>query len=148
MGVALGQPDWLPHVEPLTVEPTQQHGNCTWVVAQSVAGTVDQPQFGSTVGFCHLARILGGNGFIIVAMHHQQWSRCEPSSGIDRPEPAQLARPLIELFRVAGCANGTDLSGVFSEPARLGRPVVEVGSRAQQSGTAYPRIVGTDTHGN
>jgi hypothetical protein len=80
-------------VEPLAVEPAEQHGHCPRVVAQPVAGTVDQPQLGRPVRLGQLAGVGGGHALVVVAVHHQQRARGEPARRVDRAEPAQLTTP-------------------------------------------------------
>jgi hypothetical protein len=120
----------------------------TRVVAQAVAGAVDQAQLSRPVALGQLAGIRGRHALVVVAVHHQQRARGEPAGRVDRAEAAELATPLVEVLREAGRADGTDLAGVFEEPPRLRGPVVEVGARAEQRGTAHPRVVGGHAGGD
>jgi hypothetical protein len=98
--------------------------------------------------FRQLAGVRGGHALVVVAVHHQQRARGEPTGRVDRAEPAQLATPLVEAVREAGRADGTDLASVFEEPARLRGPVVEVRAGAEQRGAADARVVGRHAGGD
>src|SRR3954452_24717400 len=101
-----------------------------------MAGAFDQPQFGGAVGLRQLACVNSRHAVIVVAVHDEKWSRCQPPGGIHRTEASELTSPLIERRREARCANRTDVASVLQESSRLRSPVVEVGAGAQQRGTA------------
>src|SRR4051794_14554721 len=106
-----------------------------------MAGAFDQPQLGSAVGLRQLACVNGGNTVIVVAVHDEKRSRCQPPGGIDGSEASELASPLVERRRKARCANRADVASVLQESSGLRSPVVEVGTGAQQRGTAHPRVI-------
>jgi hypothetical protein len=61
------------------VEPPEQHGHRTRVVAESVACSFEQAQFGAPVCVDQLARIGHRDAVVLLAVHHQQRARREPS---------------------------------------------------------------------
>src|SRR3954468_7721489 len=109
-----------------------------------MAGAFDQPQFGGAVRLRQLACVNGRHAVIVVTVHHEKWSRRQPPGSIDGTEPSELASPLIERRRKARCANRADVASMLQESSGLRSPVVEVGARTQQRGTAYAWVIGGD----
>src|SRR5260370_29625437 len=56
----------------LPVEPAEQHGDRTRIVAELVARTGDDPHLGRSVGVGDHSSVKVGDGVVIGAVHHQQ----------------------------------------------------------------------------
>lgn len=132
----------------MSVEPTEQDSNCTWVVSQTVARSADESQLCRTVCLGQLASIGSRNAFVVVAVHYQQRTRRDAMCRVDGAKAAKLARPLIEAGRKPGSAYGTDLACVFEKSPWLCSPIIEVGTWAEQRGAGYARIVGRHARRN
>ena len=115
------------------------------VVPQPVPGAFEQAQLGAAVGVHQLARIGHGHAVVLLAVHHQQRARSESPRRRHRPEPAELASPLLHRRREVAMVDRPDVAGVLEEPSRMLGPVIEIGARTQQPGRRHTRIIGSDT---
>ena len=112
------------------VEPAEQDGDRPRVVAQPVAGTLDEAQLGAPVGFGELAGVARRNALVVLAVHHEHRARREATGRSDRAEAPERPRPLVERRREARCPDRADLAGVIEEASGVIGPIVEVGTRA------------------
>ena len=86
----------------LAVEPAEQDGDGAGVVAQPVAGAVDDAQLGDAVGVGETRASNTGHWSSSPPCIDQQRAGREPSARIDRADLAQLAAPAVERRGNAG----------------------------------------------
>ena len=56
----------------LAIQPAEQQGDCTRVMAEVVSGAGDDPKVGRPVGGCHHPGVQRRDDLVVGAMDHQQ----------------------------------------------------------------------------
>lgn len=79
----------------------------------------EETQFGRTMSVHELTGVRDRHRVVFFAVHHQHWSRGEPSGRCNGTEAAEFSRPFVGARRELRLLDRADLTSMLEKPARV-----------------------------